>query len=139
MVSCSQSIPGRIVIPGAPESRREVEHVLEQRRRCRPLPGIGVVGRQRAEVGPGDDEYVGDFEPATAHLLVEPCRRAGDVGAYILEPERGAGLHQADVDAVESEQADELEDAHVLEQAERVVGARELHVGTRASQTRFTA
>ena len=81
------------------------------------------------------EEYVGDLEPATTHLLVEPCRGTGDVGADILEPERGAGLHQADVDSVEPEQAHELEDVLVLEQPERVVGACEFHGGDSSSPT----
>ncbi len=59
--------------------------------------------------------------------LLEPPGPGGDVGPHIAGPDGGATFHQTQVDAVQPEHVDEREDVLVLEEPERIVGARQLH------------
>ena len=65
--------------------------------------------------------------PLASHGLTYPLRPAYDVLPNLVQRQGRAPFHEAEIDAVELEQADQLEDALVLEEAERVVGAGEPH------------
>ena len=120
--------------PGRLEADRELEHVAEERARALALGRVGVIGRHRLQIRPREHEDVADRQPDRGDVRVNRRRRAGDVAADVFRPDDRAVPGEEDVDALDPERGDELEDSSVrTEEAERVVGAGELHVRSSSS------